>query len=191
MFASGGDSTKFFSEFFKGFPGTEDYGVKDVNPFFTKETIEKMEDETKKHKSYANQPSIDAAKNALENWHAHSLSGKDKPKIPNPEYQFPGIGITTKDKEGKEIGFYSKNGGTSGYISRLVFNPKTGVDISMISQENVTLVREKLADQEKDSKTVKEDRWVKKLDLQKSEEKSFVETTKESKERNSKSGNEL
>ena len=78
-----------------------------------------------------------------------------------------------------------KTGGTSGCKSKLEFNPKTGdVDILMINQENLTSQKEKLAEQEKDSKTVSEDNWVKKLDLQKSEEKekSFVEKMRSGKD---------
>lgn len=39
MFASANDSTKFFEEFFRGFPGSPEYGEEGANKFFSSETI--------------------------------------------------------------------------------------------------------------------------------------------------------
>lgn len=142
IFASAGDSAQFFTQYFKGFPGTQEYGQEgfEGNPFFSKETIEKMTQEALKHESAANQPTIDVKEIELAQW-----NGKDdKPAVPNSEYQFPGVVLTT-DSEGEPVA-YGKGGGTSGYNSSLSFTPadgENGVDISMIYQENVTPAREK------------------------------------------------
>ena len=150
IFTSASDSAKFFTEYFKGFPGTEEYGQEgfDGNPFFSQDTIERMTVEALKHKSAANQPMIDKKTQELQEWQkGNSLdleNSQDRPVIPNPTYQFPGVTLTT-DPNG-EPRSYAKGGGTPGYISGLSFTPANGenaVDVSMIHQENVTPAREK------------------------------------------------
>ncbi len=184
MFASANDSTKFFSEYFKGFPGTTESG-KDVNPFFTPDTIKRMWQEAHKHPSYANQTSIDEAKVKLAEWNKRNAYGElakgdERPLIPNPQFQFPGA-VANTDLKGDVVS-YVKGGGTSGYISRLEFDAKSGeANISMINQENLTSHREKLAEQEKGLDQARLDSWVNKVRPEiKSEEqtKSFVERIK-------------
>lgn len=114
MFASANDSSKFFAEYFRGFPGTAEHGREKVNKFFTKETIELMQEQWKK-----------------------SPAGFDK--AGNIRYQGAGFGVTVSKDEPHEVLGYDKTGDTFGYISSMKFDPKAGaVDISMIARENVS-----------------------------------------------------
>ncbi len=124
IFTSANDSVKFFTEFFKGFPGPVEPGKEPaVNPFFTKETIDKMQQEWQSH-APANQVAINEA-----------IASGEEP----PARRFQGPGFTVDvDANGTPIN-YGKGGGTPGFISNLEFNPKTGeAAIAMIAQENVT-----------------------------------------------------
>jgi len=113
ILASANDSSKYFQEFFRGFPGTPEEG-KNANVFFTDETIAKMKAE----------------------WKKFPPAGTDSEG--NLRYQGPGF-VATVNPLTKEVLQYEKNGGTFGYISNMEFNPKTGaVDIAMIAQENVS-----------------------------------------------------
>lgn len=171
IFASASDSVKFFTEFFKGFPGLTE---KEVNPFFTPETIEKMTVEAYKHKSHANQPAIDAEQQSLKEWQARNpsgeaLAGDKKPTISNPQLQFPGVVADTNEQG--EITGYTKGGGTLGYKAKLEFDTKTGnASISMIHQENLS------AEKDKDHRG-----WVDKMGLEGNTAKqrqSFIDSAK-------------
>lgn len=135
MFTSASDSKKFFQEYFKGFPGTAEFG-KDINPFFSTKTIGLMQEEWQKHLP-ANQLDIDSA-----------ITKQQQPTI----LRFQGAGYTvdypydqnyyTNPQEffaQVQPAKYTKTGGTFGYNSRLDFDPQAKeVSISMIAQENVT-----------------------------------------------------
>ena len=111
IFASADDSVKFFGEFFKGFPGTP-ANQKGSNLFFSNDTIYKMMSEAKKH-------------------------GSCGVKNDNERFQGPGFAFE-EDKLSKEPISYEKSGGTFGYQSMLKFDPKSGPEINMIAQENIT-----------------------------------------------------
>lgn len=170
MFASADDSTRFFKEFFRGFPGTAEYG-EDVNPFFAPETIARMEQEAHKHPTHANQKAIDDAKNKLAEWNKRNAYGElakgdERPSIPNPQFQFPGV-VAMTDLQGG-ITSYVKTGGTPGYIARLEFDAKSSeANISMINQENLTSQKEKLAEQAKGLDQARLDSWANEIKSEK------------------------
>lgn len=126
IFTSVSDSAKFFSEFFKGFPGTPEYG-QDVNLFFSPKTIGEMMNEVRNH-PVANEKELEEDKNK------------------NPRYQGPGFtvefekeGFDTKDWKNCKITQYDKGGDTYGCMSNMAFKPQENVvNISMITQENLT-----------------------------------------------------
>jgi len=123
MFASADDSKKFFTEFFRGFPGTPEYG-EEVNKFFSKDTIELMKQEWKRQQIPANQTEIDEKIAAGE-------------KAPNRRFQGPGFNVDVD--ENQQVVSYSKGGGTIGYASMLQFDAGTNnVTIDMCAQENVS-----------------------------------------------------
>lgn len=177
IFSSAGDSSEFFSQYFKGFPGTEGCGQDGINPFFTKDTIEQMEQQAYKHEKPANQPAIEQQMEALRQWEERNAYGEEvednkKPVIPNPQLQFPGA-VATVDDNGEVVN-YAKTGGTAGFISRLEFLAKTGeVDISMINQENVTSYKEK-AKEAAPATATESQSWVDRMDLKKARPNSFV-----------------
>ena len=117
MFASIYDSAKFFGKFFKGFPGTDEYG-EDVNPFFSQETINAMQEE------WQSRPAgIDKANNYQ-------------------RYQAPGFAVSV-DGDGKIVQ-YDKGGDTPGSEGMMMkFIPskdpgKSMMDILLQTQENLT-----------------------------------------------------
>jgi len=113
MFATSDDIQKYFTEFFRGFPGTPEHGVDRANRLFSKETIQKMVEEWEKHKPAGITPSG------------------------NKRYQAPGF-TAEIDPRGKVVS-YDKTGGTFGYDSHMLFYPATGiVDIKMTASENVS-----------------------------------------------------
>lgn len=128
MFASANDSTKFFGEFFRGFPGTEENGKPSENKFFKPETIDAMKNEWAKYPPANGNPQKDGF------------------------FRFQGSGFVVdyryseKFNENKEEFFaeekpicYCKSGGTVGYNSWFEFDPKTGDTlISVDAQENIT-----------------------------------------------------
>ena len=118
MFASASDSSKFFSEFFKGFPGTPEYGKVD-NPFFTKETIQSMEQEWKKRPADPNT--------------------KDATKDQAPYHgSYQGPGFVARVEDGV-VTRYDKGGDTFSYGSMMTFQPKENVvSIDMKGRENIT-----------------------------------------------------
>jgi CubicO group peptidase (beta-lactamase class C family) len=193
IFASANDSTRFFEEFFAGFPGTEKNGKNANNKFFKPETIELMRQEWMKYPP-ANQPKL------------------DKTKTPPDflRFQGPGFAVDYPYSESyysdPEKFFtenlpnnYIKNGGTFGYNSQIKFNPQTGnAFINVKAQENLTAEVAKQSDVKISSvmacysKSGEFDRYkmlktqmpdlleqresVKKLDLKRQDqEKSFVE----------------
>jgi CubicO group peptidase (beta-lactamase class C family) len=133
MFASANDSTRFFEEFFAGFPGTENNGKDPNNKFFKSETIELMRQEWMKYPP-ANQPKL------------------DKTKTPPDFLRFQGPGFAvdypySENYYSNPVEFfannspnnYIKNGGTFGYNSQMKFNPQTGnAFINVKAQENLT-----------------------------------------------------
>jgi CubicO group peptidase (beta-lactamase class C family) len=135
MFASASDSKKFFQEYFKGFPGTVEFG-QNINPFFSPETIAEMQEEWQKHPP-ANQSDIDTAKEKHQQPTILRFQGAgytvdypyDQNYYSDPQ-EFFAQAQPTK---------YTKTGGTFGYNSRLDFDPKAKeISISMIAQENIT-----------------------------------------------------
>ncbi len=124
MFCSASDSQRFFTEFFKGFPGTPEYGTEGVNKFFSKDTIDLMWKETlEKGRSPANQGDIDK-----------DLAAKKEPRM--RKFQGPGF-VVEVDDSGSPLK-YEKGGGTVGYASMMIFDCKTGVMTDLQARENVT-----------------------------------------------------
>jgi CubicO group peptidase (beta-lactamase class C family) len=119
MFASADDSAKFFSEYFKGFPGTPEHGEEGANKFFSAETIELMMAEGRKF-----------GREGVNN-------SKDEKRKGNERFQAPGF-VFEEDKTSGKAAYYEKGGGTFGYASQLNFSPTAGVKIDMCAQENVT-----------------------------------------------------
>ncbi len=116
-FTSAADSTKFFNEFFKGFPSTPEYKQENANKFFSNETIETMMAESLK----------------FGNCGVNNSKGREG----NERFQAPGFAFEI-DKNSDKIISYEKGGNTFGYASFLSFNPETGAKIDMVAQENVT-----------------------------------------------------
>jgi CubicO group peptidase (beta-lactamase class C family) len=135
MFASANDSTKFFEEFFRGFPGTEENGKEVENKFFKPETIQAMKAEWTKYPPANGNPQKD---------------GFFRFQGPGFTVDYPlnekNKNIDLNDPQQKEDFFaeekpicYCKGGGTVGYNSWFEFNPKTGdALISVDAQENFT-----------------------------------------------------
>ena len=147
MFASANDSTKFFAEFFAGFPGTETNGKDPINKFFKPETTNLMKEEWMRFPP-ANQQDVSKAK----------ANGTELPKF--LRFQGPGFCVDYPYDEqyystsnGRQDFFashspnnYIKTGGTFGYNSLMKFNPQTGdAFIGVVAQENLTdMVAKKL-----------------------------------------------
>lgn len=120
IFTSANDSVKFFNEFFRGFPGTKEYGQEGANQFFSVGTIDSMVREGSKKFGECGVNNSKTARNG------------------NLRYQGPGFGFEV-DKSSGEIISYEKSGGTFGYASFLSFNPQLGETmIDMCAQENVS-----------------------------------------------------
>lgn len=116
ILVSADDSTRFFGEFFKGFPGTPAA----ENPFFSPETIGLMVEEGKKFLSCGINNSPDLTRQG------------------NERFQAPGFVFEVDKESGKPITF-EKAGGTFGYASFLNVDAKTGeAKIDMCAQENIT-----------------------------------------------------
>lgn len=121
IFTSADDSTKFFDEFFKGFPGTPTARTANANKFFSDETIAAMVEEGSKFGHCGVQAN---------------------PRLPdrngNERFQYPGFVSEIDKTSGKPISF-EKGGGTFGYASFLSFDPAAGrATIDMCAQENMT-----------------------------------------------------
>ncbi len=124
MFCSSSDSARFFTEFFRGFPGTAEYGTEGVNKFFTKDTIDLMWEETiSKDRIPANQGDI-----------GKDIAAGKEPRM--RKFQGPGFVVEVDDK-GNPLK-YEKGGGTIGYASMMIFDCKTGVMVDLQARENVT-----------------------------------------------------
>jgi len=118
MFASADDSTKFFGEYFKGFPGMPQ-AAPNSNPFFSDETIAQMVAEGKKFGNCG-----------------INGGGQDASRKGNEHFQMPGA-VFEEDKNGNVIS-YEKGGGTFGYASFLNVTAANGASIDMCAQENAT-----------------------------------------------------
>ncbi len=128
MFSSANDSVR---QYFKGFLGTPEHGQEGVNPFFSKATIDEMQQEWQRH-APANQGDIDTA------------IAEQKP-VPNRRFQGPGFTVDL-DAQNKPIA-YVKTGGVYGYDSKMTFEPESGdVNISMTHKNNLELLKHKTAD---------------------------------------------
>ena len=112
MFASAKDMQVFFAEFFRGFPGTPEYGAS-ANKFFSDSTIEKMKIE----------------------WEKHDPAGITE----SGNLRFQGAGfVIEKDASGKILA-YDKGGETHGYKSTMRFLVDEGkVEVKLEAFENVS-----------------------------------------------------
>jgi CubicO group peptidase (beta-lactamase class C family) len=118
IFTSADDSTEFFGNFFRGFPGTPEAG-QDVNPFFSQETIGAMMEEGRKFGNCGINNSPNPERNG------------------NERFQGPGFSFEI-GKDGNPLSF-EKGGKTFGSVAFLSVDAKTGqATIDMFSQENVT-----------------------------------------------------
>jgi CubicO group peptidase (beta-lactamase class C family) len=141
MFASANDSTKFFEEFFAGFPGTEKNGKDPNNKFFKPETIELMRQEWIEHHP-ANLNEINDIKREGKMPQRIRFQGPgfcvDYPYDPN--YFDDQGSFYKKDFFAKySPSNYDKGGETFGYKSMMKFNPQTGdASIAVVAQENLT-----------------------------------------------------
>jgi CubicO group peptidase (beta-lactamase class C family) len=118
MFASPNDSVKFFTEFFRGFPGTTEFEsrIKNSNKFLSDKAILEMTNEWKKYEPAG-----------------FSEEG-------NARYQGPGFVVEVEGKDKNKIISYEKNGETLGFKANMIFYPSTNmVDISMQASEDVTI----------------------------------------------------
>ena len=120
MFASADDSTKFFNEFFKGFPDTPTWGEENVNPFLSDDAIAAMMAE------------------GLKFGNCGRNGNPNTPRNGNERFQAPGFAFEVDQGTGKMCAF-EKSGGTFGGASFLAFDVESGqTKIDMCAQENVT-----------------------------------------------------
>ena len=125
------DADKYYQEFFKGFPvgfDGENFLYKEPrekNIFFSEDTIDKMANESLKF-GPANQWSIDNQRKLQNEYDLNPDDQKERPKIPEPQYQFPGFVATMS---GNKIISYSKTGETFGGKSKLMHDPVSGKNI--------------------------------------------------------------